>query len=169
MTIKHTAIGMVICSTALLMAQSMVPQRPVASTSGSAPAMSARPPAPHYQPNHFSKRAGLYYGQVWGVDSLSVRSAESGEIIRFSWRVLDPAKAKTIHDKKLQPALVDPQAGVSLVVPSLEQVGQLRQASTPEVGRVYWMAFSNKGRRVKPGDHVNVVIGTFRAEGLVVQ
>jgi hypothetical protein len=30
------------------------------------------------------------------------------------------------------------------------------------------MAFSNKGRLVKRGDRVNVVIGQFRAEGLVV-
>jgi hypothetical protein len=31
------------------------------------------------------------------------------------------------------------------------------------------MAFSNVGRRVKRGDRVNVVIGNFRAEGLVVE
>jgi hypothetical protein len=30
------------------------------------------------------------------------------------------------------------------------------------------MAFSNSGRRVKRGDHVDVVIGHFRAKGLVV-
>jgi hypothetical protein len=30
------------------------------------------------------------------------------------------------------------------------------------------MAFSNKGRHVKQGDHVSVVIGKFRADGLVV-
>jgi hypothetical protein len=31
------------------------------------------------------------------------------------------------------------------------------------------MAFSNKGGHVKRGDHVTVVIGQFRAEGLVVE
>jgi hypothetical protein len=30
------------------------------------------------------------------------------------------------------------------------------------------VAFSNKGQLVKRGDRVNVVIGAFRAEGLVV-
>jgi hypothetical protein len=30
------------------------------------------------------------------------------------------------------------------------------------------MAFSNKGRLVKRGDRVSVVIGQFRADGLVV-
>jgi hypothetical protein len=34
----------------------------------------------------------------------------------------------------------------------MEKVGQLRQSSTPEAGKVYWMAFSNKDGRVKRGD-----------------
>jgi hypothetical protein len=119
-------------------------------------------------PNRFSRRAQMYYEGVWGVDSLTVRWAESGEIVRFSWRVLDAGKAKALNDKKSEPMLTDAQAGVSLVVPSMEKVGQLRQSSTPEAGKSYWMAFSNKGRRVKRGDRVSVVIGQFRADGLVV-
>ena len=122
-----------------------------------------------YQPNRFSRRANLYYSQVWGVDSLSVKRVESGQIVRFTYRVLDANKAKMLNDKKLEPTLEDPQARVKLVVPSLEKVGQLRQSSTPEVGKSYWMAFSNKGRFVKPGDRVNVVIGKFRADGLIVE
>jgi hypothetical protein len=98
-----------------------------------------------------------------------VKSAESGEIIRFSYRVLDPEKAKTLNDKKNEPSLIDPRAGVKLVVPSLEKVGKLRQSSTPLAGKVYWMAFSNKGGYVKPGHKVSVEIGQFRADGLVVQ
>ena len=111
----------------------------------------------------------MYYGLIWGVEALSVKSAESGEIIRFSYRVLDPEKAKPLHDKKVDPVLIDAQAGVQLVVPSLEKVGQLRQSGTPAAGKSYWMAFSNKGRLVKRGDHIDVVIGQFRAEGLVVE
>jgi hypothetical protein len=115
------------------------------------------------------KRALEYYATVWGVDSLSVKSAESGELIRFSYRVLDAAKAKMLNDKKNEPSLIDPQAGVRLVVPTLEKVGQLRQSSDPEAGKVYWMAFSNKGRYIKPGHVVNIVIGNFRADGLIVR
>jgi hypothetical protein len=111
----------------------------------------------------------MYYGVVWGVDSLGVKLVESGEIIRFTYRVLDADKAKALNDKKVEPSLIDPQAGVKLVVPSLEKVGQLRQSSTPEAGKSYWMAFSNQGRLVKRGDRVNVVIGQFRADGLVVE
>jgi hypothetical protein len=124
--------------------------------------------ASRYRPERFSKRAEEYYSLVWGVDSLSVKSAESGEMIRFSYRILDPAKAQQLNDKKAEPSLIDPQAGVRLVVPTMEKVGQLRQATTPEAGKSYWMAFSNKGRIVKKGDHVSVVIGKFHADGLVV-
>jgi hypothetical protein len=121
-----------------------------------------------HQPDRFAGRAGTYYRMVWGVDSLAVKWAESGEIIRFSYRVLDVDKARVLNDKKSEPSLIDPKAGVKLVVPSLEQVGQLRQSTDPEEGKSYWMAFSNKGRPVKRGDHVSVVIGTFKADGLVV-
>jgi hypothetical protein len=124
--------------------------------------------ASRYRPTRFSKRAEEYYSLVWGVDSLSVKSAESGEMIRFTYRILDPVKAQQLNDKKAEPSLIDPQAGVRLVVPSMEKVGQLRQSTTPEAGKLYWMAFSNKGRLVKKGDHVNVVIGRFHADGLVV-
>lgn len=121
-----------------------------------------------YRPNRFSKRAELHYGLAWGVDSLSVKWAESGEIIRFSYRVLDSEKATTLNNEKLEPKLIDPHARVSLVIPALEKVGKLRQVSDPIPGRSYWMAFSNRGRLVKRGDRVTVVIGQFRAEGLVV-
>jgi len=124
--------------------------------------------ARRYKPNRFAGRAGKYYELVWGVDSLAVKWTESGEVIRFTYRVLDADKAKTLNDKKVEPALIDPQAQVKLVVPSMEKVGQLRQSSTPQAGKSYWMAFSNKGRLVKRGDRVNVVIGQFRADGLVV-
>lgn len=122
----------------------------------------------HYVPN-VPRRAQMYYEGVWGVDSLRVKTAESGELIRFTWRVLDPTRAKPLSDKKAEPVLIDPQARVKLVVPTMEKVGQLRQSSTPEAGKSYWMAFSNSGRPVKRGDRVEVVIGQFRAEGLVVE
>ena len=121
-----------------------------------------------FRPDRFAGRAGTYYRVIWGVDSLAVKWVESGEVVRFTYRVLDANKAKVLNDKKLEPSLIDPRAGVSLVVPSMEQVGQLRQSTDPEEGKSYWMAFSNKGRPVKRGDHVNVVIGQFQANGLVV-
>jgi hypothetical protein len=122
-----------------------------------------------YRPARFPKRAGEFYGLIWGVDSLSVKAAESGELIRFSFRVLDADKAQPLNDKKNEPFLIASDQHVKLVIPSLEKVGQLRQSGTPKAGGSYWMAFSNPRRTVKRGDRVDVVIGKFRAEGLVVE
>jgi hypothetical protein len=119
--------------------------------------------------NHVPMRALMYYQGVWGVDSLTVKYTESGEMIRFSYRVVDAERAAALNDKKAEPSLIDPEAGVKLVVPEMEKVGKLRQSSTPIAGKSYWMAFSNSGRRVRPGDRVIVEIGNFRADGLVVE
>ena len=154
--------------------QAVAPAHPSTPAGAQSPAPAALPAGAatatpyHYQPNRFAGRAGEYYRLIWGVDSLSVKWTESGEVIRFSYHVLDAEKARALNDKKNEPSLIDPKAGVKLVVPSLEKVGQLLQTATPEAGKGYWMAFSNKGRRVKRGDHVDVTIGSFRAQGLVV-
>ena len=138
----------------------------------------AQSPAPARQPaavvranlaKHVPMQALRYYEGVWGIDSLKVKYTESGEIIRFSYRVLQPEKAAALNDKKSEPSLIDPQAGVKLVVPQMEKIGQLRQSSTPIAGKQYWMAFSNSGRRVRPGHRVDVQIGNFHAQGLVVE
>jgi len=135
-----------------------------------APAAKAEPGAPGiYQPSHIPKRERSYYQLFWGVDQLSVKAVESGELIKFTYRVLDADKAKTLNDKALEPAMYVPSLHAKLIIPSLEKVGQLRQASTPEPGRFYWMAFSNPGGLVKRGEHVSVVIGQFHIDGLVVE
>ena len=122
------------------------------------------------QPNRIAKREAAYFEAVWGIEAPGVKAVESGVILRFSYRVVDPEKAKPLNDKKLNPVLVSPEKGVQLVVPSMEKVGQLRQAPHEiEVGKSYWMAFSNSGRVVKPGDRVDIVIGNFHARGLLVE
>jgi hypothetical protein len=159
----------------VLLAQNVVPSATTkqssttsqqAGTAGTTPAGQAT--RVHYQHDRFTGRAGRYYRFVWGVDSLSVKWAESGEMIRFSYSVIDPEKAKTLSNKRLEPSLVDEKAHVTLVVPTMDKVGKLRQTAPPEAGKTYWMLFSNKGRYVKRGDRVNVVIGNFHANGLVV-
>src|SRR6266850_7049665 len=155
----------ILISTALAQSASQAPP----PTGTSAPARPTAAARTRYQADRFAGRAGTHYRLVWGIESLNVKWAESGEMIRFSYHVLDADKAKALNDKKNEPSLIDPQAGVSLVVPALEQVGQLRQSATPKAGVSYWMAFSNSGRHVKRGDRVNVVIGQFHANGLVVE
>lgn len=111
----------------------------------------------------------MYYAGVWGVGELRVKVAESGEMIRFNYRVLDPAKAAILNDKAMKPELLDSQAGIKLSVPQMEKIGELRQSSTPKVGMMYWMAFANPTLGVKRGHRVDVVIGSFRANSLVVE
>jgi hypothetical protein len=114
-------------------------------------------------------KARMYYQSTWGVEILGVKAVSSGLMLRFTYLVLDANRAKVLNDKKANPILIDVKSGAKLVVPTLEKVGQLRQSSAPENGRQYWMVFSNKGTLVKRGDKVDIVIGTFRANGLVVQ
>jgi hypothetical protein len=121
-----------------------------------------------YAPERFAGRAGKFYELTWGVDSLNVKLVESGELVRFNYRVLDPVKARSLNDKQNEASLIDPKAGVRLAVPTMEKVGQLRQSAPPEAGRSYWMTFSNKGGHVVRGDRVDVVIGTFKASFLAV-
>ena len=121
------------------------------------------------RPARTPRREAAYYSLFWGVDSFNVKAVESGELIRFTYRIVDKDRAKTLNDKKIDAYLVDPASHVKLMVPSLEKVGLLRQSSTPIEGNSYWMAFSNPGRPVKRGDRVNIEIGQFRVEGLVVQ
>jgi hypothetical protein len=151
-----------------LLSQAAKPASPSAAAAKPAqPSPTAQPTT--YLPNPMPRRAHAYYSLYWGVDLFSVKAIESGELIRFSYHILDASRARLLNDKSMQPYLIAPAAHARLVVPSLEKVGQLRQSSTPENGKVYWMAFSNSGRLVKRGDRVNIVIGQFHADGLVVE
>jgi hypothetical protein len=132
-------------------------------------AATARPVWQGSTANRLSRRAGMYYEGVWGVSELRVKAAESGELIRFNYRVLDPSKAAALNNKELEPELYDAQAKVKLSIPEMEKVGKLRQQSTPKTGMTYWMAFSNPTLAVKRGHRVDVVIGSFRATNLVVE
>jgi len=122
------------------------------------------------QPDRLPNRAHAYYESVWGIEAPSIKAVESGIILRFSYRVVDPEKAKPLNDKTLTPYLESQEKGVRLVVPTMEKVGQLRQAPHEiEAGKSYWMAFSNSGRLLKPGDRVDIVIGSFHARSLLVE
>jgi hypothetical protein len=150
-------------------AQSATPAQTAAHGQPSAPGAHSATPWRGSELNGLSHRAEMYYEGVWGVSELRVKVAESGELIRFNYRVLDPGKAAVLNDKKLEPELLDPRAGVKLSVPQMEKVGKLRQASTPQAGMTYWMAFSNPTLAVKRGDRVDIVIGQFHAHSLVVE
>ena len=154
----------------LSLAAQQVPGNQKAEEQSPASTVRPMPARPAARPTTLmSERARQHYQLIWGVDGLDVKAVESGQMIRFSYSVLDPIKAEQLNDKKNNPFLIDEQAGVKLEIPTMEKVGQLRQSTTPEAGRSYWMVFSNKGAIVKPGDRVTIVIGRFKADGLYVR
>ena len=164
------------CLLAGMLASPALTQSPEGKEISGVPASAATPstvPHPAAVPSSAtsvtSGRQATILRRLWGIDDVHVRSTASGSLIRFSYRVVDADKAKMLNDKKVTPYLFDQKTGLALQIPQLENVGQLRQVATPENGREYWMAFSNSGRNVQPGNHVTVVIGSFKAEELVVE
>jgi hypothetical protein len=111
----------------------------------------------------------MYRARRFGVDHLRVRSISSGSSLEFRYRVVDPDKAQLLTDKRAKPVMIDQATGNKLEVPTMEKIGELRQTATPEQGREYWMVFANRGKLVRPGQRVDVIIGSFRAEGLTVE
>jgi hypothetical protein len=133
----------------------------------------ARKPAPHkvspYLASQRTKGAKYYYGSIWGVDHLKVSEIDSGELIRFNFRIVDPAKAQMLVDRNEHPYMYGVRSRALLRIPMLEKVGPLRQGGKAMAGHYYWMTFSNHGHLVRHGDRVDVLIGTFRANGLMVE
>jgi len=113
-------------------------------------------------------RQGLYYKRNWGVEIVGVKPVSSGYMLAFKYRVLDPEKAKWLNDRKVRAFLRDEATGNVLSVPAMENVGELRTGSTPEVGRTYFMVFGNPGKLVKTGSRVSVIAGDLHIDGLIV-
>ncbi|HZV54462.1 MAG TPA: hypothetical protein VFF82_05930 [Rhodocyclaceae bacterium] len=123
-----------------------------------------------YHPERIMKSSKGYYQAVWGIDNLLVRQTASGNLIRFSYRVVDSKRAMALGDSKATPYMYGQRSRAMLQVPVMNKVGQLRQTTgNAESGQDYWMVFSNKGNFVKVGDRVDVIIGSFRAVGLMVE
>jgi hypothetical protein len=156
------AAGLVAVSAAWAQSGPAASAAPAAQPPAKSAFVAARPPAR-------SQRGAWYYTGRYGVDRLQVRSISSGMSLEFRYRVVNPEKAKALGDKNSKPALVDWKTGQVLTVPTLEKIGQLRQMTQLEQGREYWMVFANPGKLIKPGDRVNVVVGSIRLDGLTVE
>jgi hypothetical protein len=135
----------------------------------SKPALHGHKKASHYAVGGMPASARQYYAVTWGVDQLTVKLAESGQLVRFSYRVVDAGRAQAFEDKASSPSLLDEGAHVALSIPVMDKVGPLRQSMPAETGKTYWMMFSNKGNKVHSGHRVSVVIGAIKIDGLIVQ
>jgi hypothetical protein len=167
---RALGIGKALVASGILLATALAQRglgtgSPAMARSGTSSIANVFPHRPVELPPH----AKEFYMATLGVDSLALKAVESGLMIRFSYRVVNPEKAGTLNDKKISPYLLEELTHRALVIPTLEKVGQLRQTGTPEVGRTYWMLFSNKGNFVKSGSRASVVIGKSRIDGLMVQ
>lgn len=131
--------------------------------------LAAKPPGPE-RAGPASARRGLYYQRNWGVELIGIKAVASGYMLRLDYRVVDPAKAAALGDRKVRPYLIDEATRTALAVPAMEKIGELRQVpSAPVPNRVYFIIFGNPGRLVKPGGRVSLVAGNLRADGLVVE
>ena len=110
-----------------------------------------------------------YFRRNWGIEILGVRHVSSGYMLEFKYRILDSAKAAVLNEKRSKAFVIDEATDTRLAVPAMENIGELRQSSSPEEGRVYYIIFGNPGKLVKKDGHVDVVIGRFRADGIVVE
>lgn len=122
-----------------------------------------------YHGMKLSEKARAYYPAAWGVDHLRVTYTNSGNLIRFSYRVVEPRLAKALGDHEFTPYLYAPHSHAMLQIPTMEKIGQLRQLGADQANEEYWMVFSNKGNLVRRGERVNVIIGKFHADGLLVE
>jgi hypothetical protein len=154
--------GIVACACCVLTAAAL-------AAGTSAPAVHGHKKASRYEAGAMPAGARQYYAVTWGVDQLTVKLAESGQLVRFSYRVVDADKAQALEDKASDPSLLDEGAHVALSIPVMDKVGPLRQSMPAETGKTYWMMFSNKGNKVHSGHRVSVVIGAIRIDGLIVQ
>ena len=108
--------------------------------------------------------------EQWGIRIASLRLTAAGQMIDFRYRIVDPAKAAPLVDRKLNPQLIDQASRMALAVPAAPKVGALRQTSVkPLAGRTYFVLFGNQQHLVSSGSKVTVVIGAFRVENLIVE
>ena len=114
-------------------------------------------------------REYTFMKRQWGIEVLFVRQTSAGYMLEFRYKVLDADKAKPLFDRQTKPLLTHAKSGAKLIVPTPAKTGALRNTNPPHTGTTYWMFFANPGKLVKPGDKVDIAIGDFRADGIVVR
>ena len=106
-----------------------------------------------------------------GIRIVGLRRSSAGYMLDLRYRVIDPAKAASLLDRKINPYLVDEATGAQLGVPDAPKVGQLRPTSRNNVipGRNYYILFANPGRYLNGGSKVTLIAGDVRIPHLTVE
>src|SRR5437868_15161039 len=97
--------------------------------------VAAAPEKSPYRPTTLPKNAKKQHLAIGGVDNLKVRRTTSGTLIRFTYRVVDPERAKGLSDKQAKPYLISHTSRVVLQIPVMDKVGQLRQSGPARAGQ----------------------------------
>lgn len=143
---------------------------PVNAVSAEAKASAASKASPTQLVNlHRHARHNTYMKRKWGVELIFVRTTAAGYMLEFRYKVLDARKSKLLFERQIKPVLTHVRTGAKLIVPTPAKTGALRNSNPPKTGKVYWMFFANPSKLVKTGDKVNIDIGEFHANGLVVK
>lgn len=114
-----------------------------------------------------NQKQELYFERRYGIGQLRVRSISPGASLEFRCQVLDSEKAKALKDARAAPVMIERKTGAKLS--GAGDGGKSGQTAAPEAGQEYGMVFSNRGKIVKPGDLVDVAIGTVHMSGLIVE
>jgi hypothetical protein len=154
------AIGLVVNFSGLAQ-EARVPGEPRQATEAFTPAVSPHP-APH-------PREKTYIKRKWGIEVMHVRQTAAGYMLEFRYRVLDPKKAKAVFVRRDKPVLTHIESGAQMIVPTPPTTGALPNSNEPIAGRTYWMFVANPGNLMKPGHRVDIEIGDFRVDRLIVE
>lgn len=134
----------------------------------SAPAQGTSPPVPPASAKPHPRENTLLKRQ-WGIEIVHVRLTANNYMMEFRYKVLDPQKAAPLFERQNKPILHHVSSGAAFIVPTPEKTGALRNSNPPEANHIYWMFFANPGQYVKAGDEVNIEIGPFRVDGIIVE
>lgn len=126
--------------------------------------------APQKSPTETSSISRQQAEEALGIESVAIRQTSAGYMLDYRYKVVDPALAAVMLNRKNKPYLMHEASGKVLAVPVTAKVGPLRQSTLkPEAGRIYFMMFGNAGKLVRPGDRVTLIVGQHRIEHLTVE
>src|SRR5260370_31198189 len=100
-----------------VLSQACLAQGPVPSSPSADRANKTSP----YQGMKMSEKAREYDPAAWGVDLLRATYTSSGNLVRFSYRVVEPKLAKPLGDHEATPYLYAPRPHAMLQIPTMEK------------------------------------------------
>jgi hypothetical protein len=134
-----------------------------------APAPAPGTAAPVKTRHRHNQKEEMYFERRYGIGGPRVSSVSAGASLEFRCEVLDAEKAKALDDRQVAPVVIERKTGRRLSVANTDSDGKPIQRAAPEAGQENRVVFGNPGRLIKPGNMVDLVIGTVHISGLIVE